>query len=124
MRPADLTTVLRDYLAGWNADDADTRHTHLGSAVYRDEIVYLDPHIDKPVGGLSELESHVASFRSAHPHKLEAALPADSHNDVLRTRWRFKHPETDEVLSQGILFADIGKDGRLTRVIHFEDARS
>ena len=124
MRPADLTTVLRDYLAGWNATDADARHMHLASAVSRDEIVYLDPHLDKPVGGLSELESHVTSFRAAHPHRLEAALPADALHGVLRTRWRLKHPDSDAVMAQGVLVADVGKDGRLTRVIHFEDASS
>ena len=119
MRPADTTTVLRDYLAGWNAPDADRRHGLLANAVHRD-IVYLDPHVAEPVEGLPALESHISHFRLKFQHKLEAALPADVHHNVLRTRWRLKLPEEDE-MSRGILVADIGKDGRLTRIIHFVD---
>ena len=122
MRPADTTAVLRDYLAGWNAPDADTRHGLLANAVHRD-IVYLDPDIPEPVKGLPALESHIAFFRTNHEHKLEAALPADKQHTVLRTRWRLKLPEGEE-MSRGILVADLGDDGRLKRVIHFVDGQS
>lgn len=119
MRPADTTAVLRDYLAGWNAPDPDSRHGLLANAVHRD-IVYLDPNIPEPLEGLPELESHISHFRLTHAHKLEAALPADVQHNVLRTRWRLKLPDEDET-SRGILVADLGKDGRLTRIIHFVD---
>ncbi len=119
MRPADTTAILRDYLAGWNAPDPDRRHGHLANAVDR-EVIFLDPNVSDPVEGLPALESHVAHFRITSEHKLEAALPADVHHGVLRTRWRLKLPEGEE-MSRGILVADIGADGRLTRVIHFVD---
>lgn len=119
MRPADTTAVLRDYLAGWNAPDADTRHGLLANATVRD-VVYIDPHIPEPLKGLPELEAHIATFRLTFDHKLEAALPADVHHNVLRARWRLKLQEGEE-MSRGILVADLGKDGRLTRIIHFVD---
>lgn len=122
MRPADTTTVLRDYLAAWNAPDADTRHGLLANAIVRD-AVYIDPHIPEPLAGLPELEAHIATFRLRYEHKLEAALPADVVHGVLRTRWRLKLPEGDE-MSRGILVADLGPDGRLTRIIHFLDRRA
>lgn len=122
MRPADTTAVLRDYLAGWNASDADTRHGLLANAVVRD-VVYIAPDIAEPLDGLPELEAHVATFRLRSDHKLEAALPADVVHGVLRTRWRLKRPEGEE-MARGILVADLGPDGRLTRVIHFMERRA
>lgn len=119
MRPADPNTVVRDYLAGWNAADPDSRHGALSGAVERD-VVYLDPNLEEPVEGLAALESHVAHFRFTSQHRLEAALPVDTHHGVLRTRWRLKLPDGEE-MSRGILVADIGPDGRLSRVVHFVD---
>lgn len=119
MRPADPNAVLRDYLAGWNATNPDQRHAHLAHSVERD-VVYLDPDAEKPIEGLAALESHVAHFRTRFEHKLEAALPVDTHHNVLRTRWRLKLPEGEE-MSRGMLFADLGKDGRMIRIVRFVD---
>ena len=115
------TEALQNYVAAWNATDADACSSHLLAACSSD-VVLIDPSERLPIQGWGAIAGHIASFRdeTGHDLQLEAASPLDAHHGVCRLSWQLA--DGPDVRARGIIVAEAAADGRLKRVIHFVDA--
>ncbi|MFM7424270.1 MAG: nuclear transport factor 2 family protein [Elainella sp.] len=111
--------AVKDYLAAWNAADAEARHHHLMSCVTPD-VMYLDPHIVEPVYGIEELQALIERFRQRFDHRLEPEAELDIHHQVFRLAWRLQR-ESGAILSRGLMVGDLTATGLIQRVVHFVD---
>lgn len=111
--------AIENYLAAWNATQADERYPLLTSCVTPD-VIYLDPHVAEPIYGMAELQDLIERFRQRFDHSLEPISAIDSHHQVFRLQWRLRR-ETGALLSQGLMIGDLTPDGLIQRVVHFID---
>ncbi len=119
MKTSSPSQSLEQYLAAWNATDADQCSSHLLAGCAAD-VVLLDPHADRPLNGWAAVASHIAYFRERSGHQMQPTSALDAHHGVCRLHWRLA--DGDSVLSTGVLIADAASDGRLQRIVHFVDA--
>lgn len=119
------TQALLDYLAAWNATDAEACSAHL-LACCASDVVLLDPSVRRPIHGWAAVAGHIASFRETAAHEgagdlqMEATSEIDAHHGVCRFSWQLA--DGPDVRQRGLLVAEAAQDGRLQRVIHFVDA--
>ena len=115
------TDALQNYIAAWNAPDADACSQHLLAACASDALL-LDPSERLPIRGWGAIAGHIASFRdeAGHDLQLEATGPVDAHHGVCRLSWHLA--DGPDVRARGVLVAEAAPDGRLKRVVHFVDA--
>ncbi|OZC03968.1 nuclear transport factor 2 family protein [Rubricoccus marinus] len=119
MKTSTPAESLENYLAAWNATDADDCSARLLAGCAPD-VVLLDPNAERPLNGWAAVASHIAYFRERHGHRMEPTGHIDAHHGVCRLPWRLA--DGDDVHSTGVLIADAAGDGRLQRILHFVDA--
>ncbi|HIG74377.1 MAG TPA: nuclear transport factor 2 family protein [Bacteroidetes bacterium] len=114
------TQALQNYLAAWNAPDAEAASQNLLACCVSD-VVLIDPNARLPVQGWGSIAGHIASAREAlGPLQMEATSGIDAHHGVCRLSWQLA--DGPDVRQRGLLIAEAAPDGRLRRVIHFVDA--
>ena len=112
-----ITTVVGDYLAAWNARDAQTRRG-LVQRAFTDGATYVDPH--RFGAGHEALDAMIAAAQDGLPgHHIEPNGDVDAHNDRVRFSWTLVGP--DGPVAIGRDFAIVGADGRLRDVTGFVD---
>jgi hypothetical protein len=111
-------TVVRDYLAAWNATDPAARRAAI-AAVFAPDARYVDPLAD--VTGTDALDALIAGVQEQFPGmRFRPVGDVDAHHDVCRFRWGLG-PEDAEPLVIGFDVATVGPDGRITAVQGFLD---
>jgi len=118
MKTSSPAEALENYLAAWNATNADDCSARLLAGCSPD-VVLLDPNADRPLNGWGAVASHIAYFRERYGHHMEPITHLDAHHGVCRLHWRLA--DGADVLSTGLLVADAAPDGRLRRIVHFVD---
>ncbi|MEM1055621.1 MAG: nuclear transport factor 2 family protein [Bacteroidota bacterium] len=114
------TQALENYLAAWNAPDAETASQYL-LACCTSDVTLVDPHALRPIHGWGSIAGHIAAFREgAGPLQMEATSGIDAHHGICRLGWQLA--DGPDVRQRGLLIAEAAPDGRLQRVIHFVDA--
>jgi len=110
-----ITSVVGDYLAAWNAREADTRRG-LVERAFTDDATYVDPH--RSGAGHDGLDAMIAAAQDGLPgHHIEPNNDVDAHNDRVRFSWTLVGP--DGPIAIGRDFAIVGADGRLADVTGF-----
>jgi hypothetical protein len=110
---------VEDYLAAWNAEDAELRHQLLINCLTKDAI-YVDPHAPEPIQGVESMQSLMAQFRKRFDHKLIPEGELDRHHSVFRLRWRLQRDNGD-ILSRGLMVGDLTADEAIARIVQFVD---
>lgn len=109
-----------DYLAAWNADTSDARHSLLTNCMIND-VIYLDPHAPEPINGITGVEALIELFRSRFDHRLKPEGNIDTHHHVFRLRWCLQR-DSGEILSKGLMVGDLTDSGMIQRIVHFVDS--
>ncbi|NVD71563.1 nuclear transport factor 2 family protein [Duganella sp. BJB1802] len=114
--PAHIAT---QYLAVWNERDAAARRALVARAFALDAR-YLDPMMRG--AGHDGIDAMIAGAQSQFPgYRFELDGTPDGHNDVVRFSWTLAVPGGAPV-AHGTDVAELGEDGRLTRVTGFLNA--
>lgn len=115
--PASLQEIVQAYLDAWNADDPGERKSLLERAV-SDDVEFVDPM--KQLVGRDALAAHIADVRTKFAGVMFASGgELDAHNGKLRAPWIAER--SGQVVLRGLDVDDVGRDGRLTRIIGFFD---
>jgi hypothetical protein len=117
MTTTTITTVVDDYLAAWNARDADERRA-LVERAFAPDATYVDAH--RSGAGHAALDAMIATAQQEMPgHSVQPIADVDTHHDRVRFSWTLVGP--DGPVAIGRDFAILGADGRLSDVTGFVD---
>lgn len=110
------TTLVDDYLAAWNATDADARRTLIGR-VFTDDATYVDPQAE--VAGAAAIDGLIAAVQEQFPgFVFTLAAGPDAHHDRVRFSWHLG-PADGAPIALGLDVATVAPDGRLQAVTGF-----
>jgi hypothetical protein len=113
---AALERAIAIYCAAWNETDAIKRDALLRQ-VWADDATYTDPTVH--LVGRRALVAHIDTVFARYPGSSIAMTSAvDAHHMVARFAWK-KVLADGTSLPDGIDFAEIGPDGKLTRIVGF-----
>jgi steroid delta-isomerase-like uncharacterized protein len=124
--PRDREALMHDYLAAWNARDAERI-----ASFFADDAVYDDRGAGALVRGREGIRAHAARVHGAFPD-LEFELVRAAHGeDFTAGEWRSRMTHRGEidglrptgrvVESGGVDVATIGSDGRITHLVSYYD---
>jgi hypothetical protein len=117
----DTTTLVRRYLAAWNATDPATRREAI-AAVFTPDARYVDPMAD--VRGHDGVDALIAGAQEQFAGlEFSPGDVLDAHHDVVRFTWHLGpagHKDGEPVVI-GFDVAEVAEDGRLERVHGFLD---
>jgi hypothetical protein len=107
--------VVAAYAAAWNEPDA-ARRTALLEEAWADGGVYQDPQATAE--GRDALVAHIGGFQAMLPgHRVDITSGVDSNGVGLRWAWVIRNG--DDVVLEGVDFADLAPDGRIQRIAGF-----
>jgi ketosteroid isomerase-like protein len=114
----DITTIVNDYIAGWNEGDAGRRRT-LVAQTYTEDARYLDPVMAGE--GHDGIAAMIAGAQQQFPgHRFVLADGPEAHHDRVRFTWHLVGPNGDGApVAIGTDFARVAEDGRLADVTGF-----
>jgi SnoaL-like domain len=104
-----------DVFDAWGAADADS-WAALADALVSDTIYYADPH-SGPIEGKEAFLGMIAQFRTMMPGGGAKARDADGYDGHARAAVEFS--KGGETFMTGQFVAEMGADGRLTRLVGF-----
>jgi SnoaL-like domain len=114
----DTTTLVRRYLAAWNATDPAARREAI-AAVFTPDARYVDPMAD--VRGHDGVDALIAGAQAQFAGlEFSPGDVLDAHHDVVRFTWHLG-PAGAEPVVIGFDVAEVAEDGRLERVHGFLD---
>ncbi|WP_412068258.1 nuclear transport factor 2 family protein [Rubrivirga sp. IMCC43871] len=116
---ADLDTTLARYTEAWNTADADERWALVHACATAD-VVYNDPHSEKPVEGQAALAAFMGFFREQVGWRFAFTGAPDGHHEWLRVPWALANG--DGTKATGLLVATLDRDVRFVTITHFVDA--
>ena len=112
----ELTDVIDSHLAGY-AEPDPARRRDLLSAAWTEDGVLLDPPLEG--AGLDAIVGCGDAVVTHYPgHRFVRTTGIDEHHGVARYGWDLRNPDGVTVLA-GVDIAEIGPDGRLTRIVGF-----
>jgi SnoaL-like protein len=115
---SDINELVDRYLAAWNETDPAARAA-LVDEVFAEDASYTDPLV--AVRGHDGLEATIAAVQGQFAGLVfSSGGPVDAHHDIVRFTWHLGS-EGAEPLVIGFDVAQIGEDGRITRVLGFLD---
>jgi SnoaL-like domain len=107
--------IVASYGAAWNEPD-EARRTALLETSWTDDGVYQDPQ--GTADGRAALVAHIGGFHAMFPgHTIDFASGVDSNGAGLR--WAWVMHKGDEVVLEGVDFAELAPDGRIQRIAGF-----
>lgn len=113
---ATLERAIEVYCAAWNETDPVERDRML-EPVWAADATYTDPTVH--LTGRSALVAHIDAVFARYPGSTIVMTSAvDAHHGVARFAWK-KVLADGTSLPDGIDFAEIGDDGKLTRIVGF-----
>jgi hypothetical protein len=113
----DAEQMLTKLTKLWNTDDRDERRRLLS------EICLSDADFLSPNGanhGTEEYARGIDIFRRSFPRSRTSHGKPDSHHGFLRFRWTTDWND-GRPATQGVDFGSLAKDGRLSRLVSFDD---
>ncbi|MGE4426552.1 MAG: nuclear transport factor 2 family protein [Solirubrobacteraceae bacterium] len=111
----DATTLVQDYLAGWNETDP-TRRRDLIARTWTDDAEYVDPLA--AVDGHAGIDLVIAGAQEQFPgHRFVLADGPETHHDRVRFRWHLVGQ--DGPVAAGLDVGVVARDGRLRSVTGF-----
>jgi SnoaL-like domain len=111
----DTRDIVAAYCSAWNEPD-EAKRTALLDAAWSDDGVYHDP--TATAEGRAALVAHIAGFQATFPgHTIDPASGVDDNGDGLRFAWVMR--KGDEVVLEGMDFAELAPDGRIQRIAGF-----
>jgi len=114
---AEVTTVVDNYIAGWNETDPGRRRAIIGET-YTDDATYVDPMIEGK--GPDGIDAMIAGVQQQFPgHRFELAFGPDHHHDRVRFTWHLVGPNGAGPVAIGVDFATLAANGRLRSVTGF-----
>lgn len=110
-----ITTIVDAYIAMWNEGEP-ARRRELAGDVFTADASYVDPVMSGE--GQDGIEAMVAAAQKQFPgHRFELTQGPDTHNDRVRFAWRLVGAQGP--VANGVDFASIAPDGRLSAVTGF-----
>ena len=110
-----ITTVVDAYIAMWNEAEP-ARRRELAGDVFTEGAAYVDPVMSGE--GQDGIEAMVAAAQQQFPgHRFELTQGPDAHHDRVRFAWSLIGENGP--VADGVDFAQIAPDGRLSEVIGF-----
>ena len=111
----DVSDIVASYGAAWNEPDEAAR-TALLEKAWADDGFYQDPL--GTADGRAALVAHIGGFHERFPgHTIDVASGVDSNVGDLRWAWVMRNG--DEVVLDGVDFAELAADGRIQRIAGF-----
>jgi hypothetical protein len=110
-----ITTVVDAYIAMWNEGEP-SRRRELAGDVFTEAAAYVDPVMSGE--GQDGIAQMVATAQQQFPgHRFELTHGPDAHHDRVRFAWALVGENGP--VANGVDFAQIASDGRLSEVIGF-----
>ena len=110
-----ITTIVDASIAMWNEGEP-ARRRELAGDVFTADASYVDPVMSGE--GQDGIEAMVAAAQKQFPgHRFELTQGPDTHNDRVRFAWRLVGAQGP--VANGVDFASIAPDGRLSAVTGF-----
>lgn len=112
----EAAEIVTKYMAAWNEADGARRNALLEQC-WADGGIYVDPGVE--LAGRDALAQHIAKIQAGRPGaRVEFMSGVDVHHRVLRFLWRLVR--ADKSFGDiSIDFGEIGRDGRLIKIIGF-----
>ena len=112
----EAVEIVTKYMAAWNEADGARRNALLEQC-WADGGVYVDPGVE--LAGRDALAQRIAKIQAGRPGaRVEFMSGVDVHHRVLRFLWRLVR--ADKSFGDiSIDFGEIGRDGRLIKIIGF-----
>jgi steroid delta-isomerase-like uncharacterized protein len=124
--PSGRETLMLDYLAAWNARDAERI-----ASFFSDDAVYDDRGAGALLRGREEIRAHADRVHAAFPDLNFELVRAAHGDDFTAGEWRSRMTHRGEidglqptgrvVESGGVDVATIGPDGRITHLVSYYD---
>jgi len=117
---SEIAQVISEYLAAWNADNAESRLS-LINKVLAPNCIYADSHMPNLIETRELHSGFIDQFKSKFP-KLEISLVnlPDIHHNFFRFRWQLAQPNGD-IFTKGIFFGEANQDSQITKLVGFVD---
>lgn len=114
----DFRAIAQDYIAVWNATDADARRAGLETG-WSPEARYVDPLVDAT--GHDQISTAMASAAESFPgFTFRLTGKVDGHHDQFRFEWEYG-PDGVEAPVAGFDVVELDPDGRVRSVLGFLD---
>jgi hypothetical protein len=111
----DHVEAIETYGASWNETD-DAKRGALLEKAWSDDGFYQDPQ--GTADGRAALIAHIGGFHQLFPgHTIEFASGIDGNGASFRWAWEMRKGE--EVVLEGVDFAELAPDGRIQRIAGF-----
>jgi hypothetical protein len=112
----EAVEIVTKYMAAWNEADGARRNALLEQC-WVDGGIYVDPGVE--LAGRDALAQHIAKMQAGRPGaRVEFMSGVDVHHRVLRFLWRLVRADKS-FGDTSIDFGEIGRDGRLIKIIGF-----
>jgi SnoaL-like domain len=113
----DITTVVHNYIAMWNATTPEDRRA-LVADTFADGASYIDPLMQGE--GHTGIDAMVAGAQKQFPGaRFELSAGPDLHHDRVRFAWTLVNAADGAPVAAGVDFATVAEDGRLRDVTGF-----
>lgn len=111
-----LTRTIDTHLLAYCEADAD-RRAELVASAWRPDGSLLDPPFDG--SGHADIAAMTDVVLAHYPgHRFVRTTAVDAHHGIARYGWQLVGPDGDVAVA-GLDVAEVGDDGRLTRVVGF-----
>lgn len=111
-----LEQLIDTYCAAWSEADGVVR-AGLLAGVWAEGATYTDPRAQ--VTGTDELAAHIGRVLASRPGaRVIRTSTVDTHHGLARFAWRVVAAD-GTMLPEGIDFAEISAEGKLTRIVGF-----
>lgn len=114
-------SLVATYAAAWVETDPEAR-ARLLDECWATDGVYVDP--TARAEGRDALSRHIGGFHERMPgYRIDLTTGADGYGPHLRFGWAMKRPDGSVEL-EGMDYAEVDGDGRLSRIVGFFGALS
>jgi hypothetical protein len=104
-----------EYASAWSTEDDEARNNILQKRLAAG-VVYTDPQTQ--LSGPEKLSEYMRQFQRGFPGRRFVIEEVISHHGSCLAHWRLQN-ERNEVEMKGASFAEVDRDGRLSRIFGF-----
>ena len=112
---SEAPEVLQRMMAMWNERDLEKVRGYIDE-IFCEDVLFIDP--GNSITGHDAFEEMVRAFRTRFPNAdLSHSSGFDQHHGLVRYHWKIH--QNGQLLIEGFDVAEIGQDGRVSRVEGF-----